>query len=101
MSHLCSCAEIKTLLHFMIKEILQQNGVAERMVRTLLEKLRCMLSYSEWRKFFWAKALKYVNHLINRVPTFVIGGKTPIEQWSGNHVSDYNFTYSGAQCIIM
>ena len=35
----------------------QQNGVAERMNRTLLEKARCMLSHAGLGKEFWAEAI--------------------------------------------
>jgi len=33
--------------HFTVREIPQQNGVAERMNCTLLEKVQCILSNSE------------------------------------------------------
>ena len=57
----------------------QQNGVAERMNRTLLEKVRCMLSNAGLDKKFWAEIVSYASHLINRLPSAAIGGKTPIE----------------------
>ncbi|KAG8479623.1 hypothetical protein CXB51_029456 [Gossypium anomalum] len=67
-----------------------QNGVAERMNRTILEKVRCMLSNAGLGKEFWAKAVTYACHLINRLPSAVINGKTPIEMWTGKSATDYD-----------
>jgi len=67
--------------HFTVRETPQQIGVAERMNRTLLEKVCCMLSNTGISIAFWAKALVYANHLVNRLPSFAIGGKTPLEVW--------------------
>ncbi|KAH9783426.1 hypothetical protein KPL71_009306 [Citrus sinensis] len=49
------------------------NGVVERMNRTLLEKVRCMLSNAGLDKKFWAKAVSYACHLINQLPSAAIG----------------------------
>ena len=62
-------------MHFTVRETPQQNGVAERMNRTLLEKVRCMLSNTGISKSFWAEALAYAFHLINRLPSSAIGIK--------------------------
>ena len=53
--------------HFTVRETPQQNGVAERMNRTLLEKVRCMLSNASLSKKFWAEALAYACYLVNRL----------------------------------
>ena len=53
--------------HFTVRETPQQNGVAERMNMTLLEKVRCMLSNAGLSKNFWAEALAYACYLINRI----------------------------------
>ena len=60
------------------------------MNRTLLEKVRCMLSNAGLGKEFWAEALVYACRLINRLPSTAIGGKTPLEKWSGKPATDYN-----------
>ena len=57
----------------------QQNGVAERMNRTLLEKARCMLSNVGLGKKFWAKAISMGCYLVNRSPNTSIECKTPEE----------------------
>ncbi|GJR88937.1 retrovirus-related pol polyprotein from transposon TNT 1-94 [Tanacetum coccineum] len=67
-----------------------RNGVAERMNRTLLEKVRCMLSNAGLGKEFWAEAVTYMCHLINRLPSTAIDGKTPFEKWYGKLATDYD-----------
>ncbi|KAL3821238.1 hypothetical protein ACJIZ3_007143 [Penstemon smallii] len=84
------CKQEGIVRHFSVRKTPQQNGVAERMNRTLLEKVRCMLSNSGLTKIFWAEAVNYACHLINRLPSAAIGGKTPIEVWSGSPASDYD-----------
>ncbi|RVW84093.1 Retrovirus-related Pol polyprotein from transposon TNT 1-94 [Vitis vinifera] len=55
-----------------------QNGVAERRNRTLLDMVRSMLRSSKLPKFLWTEALKTVVYILNRVPTKAIP-KTPFE----------------------
>ncbi|KAL6311037.1 hypothetical protein AAG906_015922 [Vitis piasezkii] len=59
-----------------------QNGVAERRNRTLLDMVRSMLSDSKLPKFLWTKALKTVVYILNRVPTKAVP-KTPFELLKG------------------
>nr|GEV45067.1 retrotransposon protein, putative, Ty1-copia subclass [Tanacetum cinerariifolium] len=81
----------------------QQNGLAERMNRTLMDKVRCLLIQSGLPKTFWAEATCTAAYLINRSPSTTIEKKTPMEMWSG-HPSDYGmlrtfgcFAYSHVQ----
>ena len=60
------------------------------MNRTLLEKVRCMLSNAGLGKQFWAEAVMYASHLINRLPSAALNGKTPLEVWSEKHINDYD-----------
>jgi len=76
--------------HFTVRETSQQNGVAERMNRTLLKKVRCMLSNTGLSIYFWAEALAYACYLVNRLLSSAIGGKTPLEAWSGKVAQDYD-----------
>ena len=84
------CEEEGIVRHFTVRYTPQQNGVAERMNRTLLEKVRCMLSNAGLGKEFWAEALVYACHLVNRLPSTAIDGKTPLEKWSGKPATDYD-----------
>lgn len=61
----------------------EQNGVAERMNRTLMEAVRSMLSGAGLPQRFWAEALATAAYLRNRSPTKALEKKTPYEAWTG------------------
>ncbi|KAE8676644.1 hypothetical protein F3Y22_tig00111582pilonHSYRG00249 [Hibiscus syriacus] len=61
----------------------QQNGVAERKNRTILDMARSMLKSKKLPKEFWAEAVACAVYLTNRSPTRSVWGKTPQEAWSG------------------
>ena len=74
--------------HFTVREIPQQNGMTERMNKTMLDKVRCLLSNAGLSKSFCSEALSYTCHLINRLPSSAIGGKTHLKDWSGKVAQD-------------
>ncbi|GJX81498.1 retrovirus-related pol polyprotein from transposon TNT 1-94 [Tanacetum coccineum] len=76
--------------NFTVRYTPQQNGVAERMNQTLLEKVRCMLFNAGLGKEFWAEAVMYACHLVNHLPSTAIDGKTPFEKWYGKPATDYD-----------
>uniref|UniRef100_A0A2N9FMC5 Integrase catalytic domain-containing protein n=1 Tax=Fagus sylvatica TaxID=28930 RepID=A0A2N9FMC5_FAGSY len=47
----------------------QHNGVAERINRTIVENVRCMLRMAKLPKSFWAKGVQTACYLINRSPS--------------------------------
>ncbi|KAF5781204.1 putative RNA-directed DNA polymerase [Helianthus annuus] len=57
----------------------EQNGVAERKNRILLEITRALLIESQVPKVFWPEALVTATYLINRLPTQVLKLKTPLQ----------------------
>lgn len=57
----------------------QQNGVAERMNRTLIEKARCMMHYRAVPTKWWAEAVSTASYLINRKNTSANSHTTPYE----------------------
>ncbi|KAM1823768.1 hypothetical protein FF1_025765 [Malus domestica] len=61
----------------------QQNGVAERKNRTILDMARSMLKSKRLPKELWAEAVACAVYLSNRSPTRSVWGKTPQETWSG------------------
>ena len=76
----------------------QQNGVAERMNRTLVEIVRSMLSDAKLPKNFWAEALSTAVYLHNRSPTRAVLKKTPFEALTKEKpVVDY-FKVFGCVC---
>ncbi|KAE8700517.1 hypothetical protein F3Y22_tig00110556pilonHSYRG00215 [Hibiscus syriacus] len=52
--------------HKTVRNTPQQNGLAERMNRTLLERVRCMLLNAGLPKSFWGEAVSTACYLINR-----------------------------------
>ena len=64
----------------------QQNGVAERRNRTLLNMVRSMLSYSTLPPSFWGYALETANYVLNLVPSKAVSS-TPTELWTGHKPS--------------
>lgn len=61
----------------------EQNGVSERLNRTIVESARCMLQDSRLSKTFWAEAVSTAVYLKNRCPTKALPDKTPYEAWNG------------------
>lgn len=55
----------------------QQNGVAERSNRTVVEMARCLRLESGLDKELWAEACKTSVYVLNRVPSAVLDGQTP------------------------
>ena len=47
----------------------QKNGVAERMNRTIVENVKCMLRITNLPKSFWCDAIQTACYLINRSPS--------------------------------
>jgi len=64
----------------------QQNGVAERRNRTLMDMVRSMLSHSTVPRSLWMYALKTAMYLLNRVPSKAVE-RTPFELWTGRKPS--------------
>jgi len=76
--------------YFTVRKTPQSNGVAECMNRILVEKVRCMLSHSGLSKVLWGKALSYARHIVKRLPSAALNGKTPLEVWSGSPANDHD-----------
>ena len=64
----------------------QQNGVAERRNRTMLDMVRPMMSYSSLPLSFWGYALQTAVYILNVGPSKSIQ-HTPLELWSGRKPS--------------
>jgi transposase InsO family protein len=61
----------------------EQNGVSERVNRTLIEMVRAVLIASGLPTYLWGEALQFAVYIRNRVPTPALDGKTPYEAWRG------------------
>lgn len=65
----------------------QQNGIAERANRTLIEMAKSLLIHANLPEFLWAEAVQTAAYLRNRCPTKVLNGGTPFELWKGRRPS--------------
>jgi len=83
------CRKEGIVRHHTIPYTPQQNGVAERMNRTIISKARCMLSNAHMNKRFWAETANTACYLINRSPSIPLNKKTPSEVWSSTP-ADYS-----------
>lgn len=78
----------------------EQNGVAERMNRTIVEKARCMLFDSNLGLHYWAEAVATAVYIINRSPTSAIRDKVPEEVWFGKKIDVSNFRIFGCKVMV-
>ena len=61
----------------------QQNAVAERRNRTIMNIIRCLLSEEEMPKKLWPEAARWTAHVLNHSYTEVIKDMVLEEKWSG------------------
>ena len=61
----------------------QQNGVAERKNRTLVEATRALLRTASLPKRFWQYAMATAVHVTNRLPSTANDGRSPYQLWNG------------------
>ena len=73
----------------------EQNGVAERLNRTLVEMSRSMLIDAKLPKAFWAEAVSIAVYLKNRSPSKSLYNMTPYEAWHGSKSVASNLRVSG------
>ena len=66
------CKKEGIVRHKTVCKTPQQNSVAERMNRTIMEKVRCMLANANLPKSFWAEAASFACYLVNRSPSIAI-----------------------------
>ena len=75
--------------HFTTPGTSQQNGVAERMNRIIMERARCMRLNAGLLKEFWTEATNMAVYVINRSPGTAIDLQIPEEKWTSRKV-DYS-----------
>ncbi|GJU05313.1 putative ribonuclease H-like domain-containing protein [Tanacetum coccineum] len=77
MNQFCEIKEVKR--EFSVARTPQQNGVAERKNRTLIEAARTMLLDSKFPTTFWAEAVNTACYVLNMVLVIKPHNKTPYE----------------------
>lgn len=61
----------------------QQNGIAERMNRTLIDKVRTKFAETNLPKELWGEAIRCSAYELNRSPTKANKGNPPAKMWYG------------------
>jgi transposase InsO family protein len=79
----------------------QQNGVAERKNRTLLEMARTMLDEYKTPDQFWAEAINTACHATNCLYLHKLLKKTSYELLTGNKPNVSYFQVFGSKCYIL
>ncbi|KAK3034061.1 hypothetical protein RJ639_034286 [Escallonia herrerae] len=64
-----------------VKRTPKENGLAERMNRTIMERARCMRIHADLPLQFWAAAVDTAVYLSNRSPASALNGGIPEEEW--------------------
>ena len=78
----------------------QQNSVAQRKNRTLLDMVRLMMSYFSLPISFWGYSLQIAVYILNVVPSKSIQ-KTPLELWNGHKPSLRHFCIWGCLAQVL
>lgn len=78
----------------------QQNGVAERMNRSLVEKAKCLLFDANLPKKFWAEAIGMATYIINR-SIAASHGKIPEEMFYGKRIDLSDLKIFGSDVMVL
>ncbi|KAM1485555.1 hypothetical protein TB1_036396 [Malus domestica] len=76
----------------------QQNGIAERKNRTIVEMAKSMMHEKNMPYKFWGEAVNTSVYLLNRCPTKALEKKTPFEVFSGRKPSVKHLRVFGSVC---
>lgn len=94
------CAKHGIRRQLTVAYIPQQNGVAERKNRTIMNMVRCMLTEKKLPKTLWAEAVNWSVHVLNRSPTLAVSNTTPEEAWSKIKPSVSHFRIFGCTAYV-
>jgi len=79
----------------------QQNGVAGRLNRVLVEMARTMMRHKDADQDLWADAIKTAVYIKNSVTSRAIPvGKTPFELWTENKPDVSHMRVFGSTCCV-
>lgn len=76
----------------------QQNGMAERLNRSIIEKVRCMLLEAKLGKHFWAEAVCAAADIMNILPN--VNDVSPSELFCNKKQNIQNFKVFGCKAMV-
>lgn len=79
----------------------QRNGVSERLNRTLMQKVRCMLTDSKLNNRYWGENFNTALYLKNRNLTAALFGHIPEEIWSESKVNLSHLRIFGCKAYVL
>ena len=74
-------------LEYTVPKTSELNGLAERMNRTIMERVWSMLAHAKMSKTFWVEALTIATYVINRSPSAPLDGDVPLRVWTFKEIS--------------
>ncbi|KAK8942719.1 hypothetical protein KSP39_PZI008773 [Platanthera zijinensis] len=95
------CEDFGIFQEFSSPRTPQQNGIAERKNRTLIDAGRTILSDTSLPEYFWAEAVNTACHVINRASITKSHKKTPYEIMKGRKPNISYFRIFGCKCYIL
>ena len=94
------CRKFGIRLEKTVPKTPQHNGVAERMNRTICERIRCMLSNAKLPNSFWGEAMRTAVDLINLSPSVPLNGDIPQRVWTGKDISYQHLKVFGCRAFV-
>jgi hypothetical protein len=78
----------------------EQNGLVERMNRTLTERVMAMLSQAKLPIQFWAEALMTAVYVLNLSPCVPLKGDIPQKVWVRKELSYKHLKVFGCRAFV-
>ena len=85
---------------FFVAKTPQQNGIAERRIRTVQEATRTMLNQARLSNGYWREAVSITIRILNKGQLRINSNKTPYELWFGRDPLVKYFKVFGSKCYI-
>jgi transposase InsO family protein len=83
-----------------IRDTPQQNGLAERMNRTIADGVTSMMAAAKLPASSWPDAVGAYIHALNRLPSSTSGSMTPYELWNGRPPSLSHLRTWGCEALV-
>jgi IS30 family transposase len=89
------------ILHMSCPHTSQQNGKAERSLRTVNNIVRSLLFQSSLPPVYWVESLNNATYLLNRHPTKTLGGLTPFFKLYAPNPTTLTFVFLVVHVILI
>lgn len=86
---------------FSVQYTPEQNGVAERMNRTLVEMARTIMIEAKLPEFLWAELIMTASYIRNLCPTKLNNNKTPEELFTGKKPTVKHLRQIGCKAFVL